>query len=140
MQYARDLAPEQADRFVGMYVNERTLDYGEDGRRAVQLLLQKAYEKNLKKGKVVAGGSTITPMLVPSAVAPPFTSRHLPLLRFTRVYDVGVAAVSPEGPGRVVPRATGVPKFGVPSAFQVNFWARVVRPLSQPSLAESLAW
>jgi hypothetical protein len=61
-------------------------------------------------------------------------------LRFTSVYAVGVAAVSPDGPGRVVPRATGVPKFGVPSAFQVNFWARVVRPLPQPPFAVLLPW
>ena len=53
MQYARDLQPEQADRFVGMYVNERTLDYGEDGRRAVQLLLQEAYENKLIPNPVI---------------------------------------------------------------------------------------
>jgi 1,4-dihydroxy-6-naphthoate synthase len=39
MQFARDLDPQSADKFVGMYVNERTLDYGEDGRAAVTLLL-----------------------------------------------------------------------------------------------------
>ncbi len=39
MQFARDLDPQSADKFVGMYVNERTLDYGEDGRAAVALLL-----------------------------------------------------------------------------------------------------
>ncbi|MGX1471272.1 UNVERIFIED_CONTAM: hypothetical protein RKD50_000080 [Streptomyces canus] len=61
-------------------------------------------------------------------------------MRFTRVYAVGVVAVSPDGPGSVVPIATGVPKFGVPSAFQVNFCARVVRSLPQPLLAELLAW
>jgi 1,4-dihydroxy-6-naphthoate synthase len=44
MQFARDLDTETADRFVGMYVNERTLDYGEEGRRAVQLLFDRAYE------------------------------------------------------------------------------------------------
>jgi 1,4-dihydroxy-6-naphthoate synthase len=38
---------ETADRFVGMYVNERTVDYGEDGRRAVQLLFDRAYEAKL---------------------------------------------------------------------------------------------
>ena len=32
MQFARDLDPQMADKFVGMYVNERTLDYGKDGR------------------------------------------------------------------------------------------------------------
>lgn len=47
LQYARDLPPELADRFVGMYVNERTLDYKEDGRKAVKLLLDMAYEKGL---------------------------------------------------------------------------------------------
>ena len=39
MQFARDLEPQLADKFVGMYVNERTLDYGEDGREAVRRLL-----------------------------------------------------------------------------------------------------
>jgi 1,4-dihydroxy-6-naphthoate synthase len=47
MQFARDLDVATADRFVGMYVNERTLDYGEDGRKAVQLLFDRAYEANL---------------------------------------------------------------------------------------------
>jgi len=45
MQFARDLDTATADRFVGMYVNERTLDYGEDGRRAVQLLFERAYKE-----------------------------------------------------------------------------------------------
>ena len=47
MKYARDLDTQQADHFVGMYVNTRTLDYGEEGRRAVQLFLDKAYERRL---------------------------------------------------------------------------------------------
>ena len=47
MQFARDLDVDTADRFVGMYVNERTLDYGADGRRAVQLLFDRAYEAKL---------------------------------------------------------------------------------------------
>ena len=47
MQYARDLDVATADRFVGMYVNERTLDYGEEGRRAVQLLFDRAYKAGL---------------------------------------------------------------------------------------------
>ncbi len=42
--YARDLPPELADRFVSMYVNEWTLDYGETGRRAVRTLLARGYE------------------------------------------------------------------------------------------------
>jgi 5,8-dihydroxy-2-naphthoate synthase len=43
MQFARDLEPQMADKFVGMYVNERTLDYGEDGREAVRRLLDLGY-------------------------------------------------------------------------------------------------
>ncbi|MGH7502136.1 MAG: menaquinone biosynthesis family protein [Longimicrobiales bacterium] len=44
MRYARGLETSQADEFVGMYVNQRTLDYGEDGRRAVQLFLDRGFE------------------------------------------------------------------------------------------------
>jgi 1,4-dihydroxy-6-naphthoate synthase len=40
MPFARDLDSQLADRFVGMYVNERTLDYGADGREAVRRLLE----------------------------------------------------------------------------------------------------
>ena len=47
MQYARGLETAQADEFVGMYVNERTLDYGEAGRRAVQLFLDRGYTSGL---------------------------------------------------------------------------------------------
>ena len=54
MQFARDLDVETADRFVGMYVNERTLDYGEDGRRAVQLLFDRAYEAKLIPSPITA--------------------------------------------------------------------------------------
>ena len=43
MQFARDLDTQMADKFVGMYVNERTLDYGEDGREAVAKLLDMGY-------------------------------------------------------------------------------------------------
>jgi 1,4-dihydroxy-6-naphthoate synthase len=39
MQFARDLDHQMADRFVGMYVNARTLDYGADGKEAVAKLL-----------------------------------------------------------------------------------------------------
>lgn len=46
-QYGRGLDPAQTDEFVGMYVNQRTLDYGEDGRRAVQLFLDRGFEAGL---------------------------------------------------------------------------------------------
>jgi len=54
MGYARGLETCQADRFVGMYVNDRTLDYGPDGRRAVQLFLDRAFEKGIIPHRVVA--------------------------------------------------------------------------------------
>lgn len=47
MQFARDLDPQLADRFVGMYVNERTLDYGSDGREAIRLLLNMGHQKGI---------------------------------------------------------------------------------------------
>jgi 1,4-dihydroxy-6-naphthoate synthase len=47
MQFARDLDPQLADRFVGMYVNERTLDYGPEGREAVKRLLDMGYKAGI---------------------------------------------------------------------------------------------
>jgi 1,4-dihydroxy-6-naphthoate synthase len=47
MKYARGLPREMADRFVGMYVNAWTRDYGEAGRRAVQILLDRAHAAGL---------------------------------------------------------------------------------------------
>jgi 1,4-dihydroxy-6-naphthoate synthase len=40
LRHARGLTRDQADRFVGMYVNRRTVDLGDDGRRAVRLFLE----------------------------------------------------------------------------------------------------
>jgi 1,4-dihydroxy-6-naphthoate synthase len=47
LQFARDLDRSQADRFVGMYVNEWTVDYGQRGRPAVQLFLNRGFEANI---------------------------------------------------------------------------------------------
>ena len=47
MQFARDLDPQLADKFVGMYVNERTLDYGADGREAVRRLLDMGHKAGI---------------------------------------------------------------------------------------------
>jgi 1,4-dihydroxy-6-naphthoate synthase len=47
MQFARDMEQELADKFVGMYVNERTLRYGEVERKAVQLLLDMGHQRNI---------------------------------------------------------------------------------------------
>lgn len=42
LQFGRDLDLAQADEFIAMYVNDRTLDYGDDGREAVRLFLERA--------------------------------------------------------------------------------------------------
>jgi 1,4-dihydroxy-6-naphthoate synthase len=42
--FARDLDPQTADRFIDMYVNELTCDYGEEGRHAVEELLRRAHQ------------------------------------------------------------------------------------------------
>ena len=47
MQFARDLDTASADKFVGMYVNERTLDYGPDGREAVHRLLDMGHKAGM---------------------------------------------------------------------------------------------
>ena len=47
MQFARDLDVRLANRFVSMYVNERTLDYGADGREAIRTLLQMGHERGI---------------------------------------------------------------------------------------------
>ena len=47
MQFARDLDTPLADQFVGMYVNRRTLDYGEDGKEAIRRLLTSGYEAGI---------------------------------------------------------------------------------------------
>src|SRR5688572_30206797 len=47
MQYARGLDPQRADTFVGMYVNEWTLDYGDRGRDAVRLLLDEGHRAGI---------------------------------------------------------------------------------------------
>jgi 1,4-dihydroxy-6-naphthoate synthase len=47
MQFARDLDSRLANRFVSMYVNDRTLDYGPDGREAIRKLLELGYERGI---------------------------------------------------------------------------------------------
>src|SRR5438876_717984 len=47
LQYARDMGRELADKFVGMYVNHWTLDYGEAGRRSIELFLSRAFANKL---------------------------------------------------------------------------------------------
>ncbi len=47
MQFARDLDVRLASRFVSMYVNQRTLDYGADGREAIRTLLGMGHERGI---------------------------------------------------------------------------------------------
>jgi 1,4-dihydroxy-6-naphthoate synthase len=58
LQYAigfgRGMPREIADRFVGMWVNEMTLDCGERGRRAVQVLLDRGHAAGVIPRRVVA--------------------------------------------------------------------------------------
>jgi 1,4-dihydroxy-6-naphthoate synthase len=53
MQFARDLDTQMANKFVGMYVNERTLDYGSDGRKAIDLLLEMGYERGVIRKRAI---------------------------------------------------------------------------------------
>ncbi|MGB7769071.1 MAG: MqnA/MqnD/SBP family protein [Verrucomicrobiia bacterium] len=47
LQYARDMGRDLADKFVGMYVNHWTLDYGEHGRKSIRRFLGQAFERGL---------------------------------------------------------------------------------------------
>lgn len=47
LRYARDMGRELADRFVGMYVNHWTLDYGDRGRESIRRFLSRAYAAGL---------------------------------------------------------------------------------------------
>ena len=51
-RFGRGLDRGLADKFVGMYVNDRTLDYGADGRQAVAELLRRGHEAGLVPGPV----------------------------------------------------------------------------------------
>lgn len=47
MRFARDMEKQTADTFVGMYVNDWTVDLGEAGKRSIRLFLQRAAERGL---------------------------------------------------------------------------------------------
>ncbi|HXG23153.1 MAG TPA: MqnA/MqnD/SBP family protein [Chthonomonadales bacterium] len=47
MQFARDMDIETADTFVGMYVNDWTVDMGEEGKRSIRLFLERGAERGL---------------------------------------------------------------------------------------------
>ncbi|MGA9836193.1 MAG: MqnA/MqnD/SBP family protein [Gemmatimonadaceae bacterium] len=52
MKFARGLDRSKADAFVGMYVNDWTLDYGDQGREAVRLLLERGMEAGVIPNRV----------------------------------------------------------------------------------------
>lgn len=52
MQFARDMDTRLADRFVGMWVNDLTLDYTERGREAVRRMLAEGFEKGIIPNQV----------------------------------------------------------------------------------------
>lgn len=52
LRFARGMDAGLADKFVGMYVNELTVDYGEDGRKAVELFLEMGFERGIIPKKV----------------------------------------------------------------------------------------
>ncbi|HEY6227788.1 MAG TPA: MqnA/MqnD/SBP family protein [Verrucomicrobiae bacterium] len=47
LQYARDMGKDLADKFVGMYVNHWTLDYGDKGRESIRRFLGQGHERGL---------------------------------------------------------------------------------------------
>lgn len=53
-EYAREIKEDmtRTEKFVSMYVNKRTLDYGEDGRQAARLLLQMGIERGIIKAEM----------------------------------------------------------------------------------------
>ena len=54
LQFGRGLDRKKADTFVGMYVNELTLEYGERGRKALQLLLDEGFAQGILPSRVTA--------------------------------------------------------------------------------------
>lgn len=63
MQFARDLEHQMVDKFVGMYVNERTLDYGKDGREAIVKLLEMGHAAGIIPHKpVIEFADSVAPM------------------------------------------------------------------------------
>ena len=53
LQFSRGLDMPRVDRFIGMYVNDLTLDYGSEGRQAVRKLFQEAYKKKIIPERVL---------------------------------------------------------------------------------------
>ena len=54
LQYGRGLSMEEADKFVGMYVNDKTLDIGDDGRKSIEIFLA-----NAEKMRLIPSGTEV---------------------------------------------------------------------------------
>lgn len=52
LKFGRGISFELGEQFIKMYVNELTIDMGDEGKKALELLFQKAFEKGLIKNKV----------------------------------------------------------------------------------------
>lgn len=52
LTFKRDLNAAQADQYLGWYANERTLDMGEEGKKAIELLFLTAYDSGLLRQKI----------------------------------------------------------------------------------------
>ena len=52
MQFKRDLLASEADKYLSWYANERTLNMGDEGKKAISLLFDLAHEKGLLEKKV----------------------------------------------------------------------------------------
>jgi 1,4-dihydroxy-6-naphthoate synthase len=53
LQFKRDLSPQQADLYLSWYANKRSIDLGEDGKRAIEFLWEQGFEKGLLPKKTV---------------------------------------------------------------------------------------
>jgi 1,4-dihydroxy-6-naphthoate synthase len=53
-QFKRDLSDAEADLYLSWYANERTLEMGEAGRAALELLYATAFKRGLLPKKIVA--------------------------------------------------------------------------------------
>ena len=144
LQYGRGLDEAKTDRFVGMYVNDLTLDYGERGRAAVERLFTEAYEKKLIPSPVpvefvssLDGGCAPEPPAVASRgpqlphSAPARRAVRALTARCVRCSDLGFAPEPPAGIIRgALPRTPAPPSPG-PRRAAPGFAGHAVHGLTQ---------
>ena len=96
LRYARDMDMALADKFVGMYVNDWTLDYGPRGREAVQRLLEEGH----KAGVIPNPRCPVQPPACCGTAANTYTARER---RPEPLWQPAHQAVQVPGPGRWPP-------------------------------------